>query len=201
MRNLASFIQHSFPYFSVLVYIYQRRQWQPTPVFLPGESHGQRSLVGCSPWGRKESDTTERLHFQFLLSCIGEGSGNPLQCSCLENPRDRETWWFASYGVTQSQTWLTQLSSSSSSIHIWLFQYCLTIILWKTNLPTRYSVYIQFLLSLVLYFPVKADFPELLLPIPFFLHLVWPTNEPLASLFWFWNFLIFVMKLCCYISI
>ena len=65
-----------------------RRQWHPTPVFLPGKSHGWRSLVGCSPWGRKESDTTERLHFHFSLSCIGEGNGNPLQCSYLENPRD-----------------------------------------------------------------------------------------------------------------
>ena len=66
-----------------------RRQWQPTPGLLPGKFHGWRSLVGCSPWGREESDTTERLHFHFSLSCIREGNGNPLQCSCLENPRDR----------------------------------------------------------------------------------------------------------------
>ena len=65
----------------------QRRQWHPTPVLLPGKSHGQRSLVGCSPWGHEESDTTERLPFHFSLSCIREGNGNPLQCSCLENPR------------------------------------------------------------------------------------------------------------------
>ena len=65
-----------------------RRQWQPTPVLLPGKSHGRRSLVGFSPWGCEESDTTEPLHFHFSLSCIGEGNGNPLQCSCLENPRD-----------------------------------------------------------------------------------------------------------------
>ena len=58
----------------------------------PGKPNGQRSLVGCSPWGRQESDTTERLHFHFSLSCIGEGNGNPLQCSCLENPRDRGAW-------------------------------------------------------------------------------------------------------------
>ena len=57
-----------------------RRQRQPTPVLLPGKSHGRRSLVGCSPWGREESDTTERLDFHFSLSCIGEGNGNPLQC-------------------------------------------------------------------------------------------------------------------------
>ena len=66
--------------------------WHPTPVLLPGKSHGWRSLVGCSPWGREESDTTEWLHFDFSLSCIAEGNGNPLQCSCLENPRDGGAW-------------------------------------------------------------------------------------------------------------
>ena len=89
----------------------------PTPVFLPGKSHGWRSLMGCSPWGCKESDTTKRLHFQFSLSCVGEGNGNPLQCSCPENPRDGEAWWAAVYGVAQSRTRLKRLSSSSSSIH------------------------------------------------------------------------------------
>ena len=84
----------------------QRRQWHPTPVLLPGKSHGWRGLVGCSPWGRQKSDTTERLHFHFSLSCIGEGNGNPLQCSYLENPRDRGAWWAAVYGVAQSQTGL-----------------------------------------------------------------------------------------------
>ena len=68
----------------------QRRQWHPTPALLPGKFHGQRSLVGCSPWGRQESDMTEWFHFDFSLSCIGEGNGNPVRCSCLENPRDRE---------------------------------------------------------------------------------------------------------------
>ena len=70
--------------------------------------------MGCSPWGRKESDTTELLHFHLLLSCIGEGNGNTLQCSCLENPRDGEAWWAAVYGVAQSWTRLKRLSSSSS---------------------------------------------------------------------------------------
>ena len=93
----------------------RRRQWHPTPVLLPGESHGQRSLVGWSPWGREESDRTERLHFHFSLSYIGEGNGSPLQCSCLENPRDGGAWWAAVYGVAQSQTWLKRLRSSSSS--------------------------------------------------------------------------------------
>ena len=90
-------------------------QWQPTPVLLPGKSHGQKSLVGCNPWGRQESDTTERLHFHFSLSCIGKGNGNPLQCSCLENPRDGGAWWAAVCGVAQSWTRLKRLSSSSSN--------------------------------------------------------------------------------------
>ena len=85
----------------------------PSPVLLPGKSHGWRSLVGSSPWDCEESDTTERLHFPFSLSCIGEGNGNPLQCSCLENPRDRGAWWAAIYRVTQSRTRLKRLSSSS----------------------------------------------------------------------------------------
>ena len=91
-----------------------RRQWQPTPVLLPGKSHGRRSLVGCSPWGRKGLDMTVRLHFHFSLSCFGEGNGNPLQCSCLENPRDGGAWWATVYGVAQSQTRLKRLGSSSS---------------------------------------------------------------------------------------
>ena len=90
-----------------------RRQWHPTPVLLPGKSHGWRSLVGCSPCGRKELDTTEQLHFHFSLSCIGEGNGNPLQCSCLENPRHGGAWWAAIYGAAQSWTRMKQLSSSS----------------------------------------------------------------------------------------
>ena len=89
-----------------------RRKWHPTPLLLPGKSHGWRSLVGCSPWGLEESDTTEWLHFHFSLSCIGEGNGNPLQCSCLENPRDGGAWWAAVYGVAQSLIWLMGLSSS-----------------------------------------------------------------------------------------
>ena len=95
-----------------------RRQWHPTPVLLPGKSHGQRSLVGCSPWSRQESDTTERLHFHFSLAYIGEGNGSPLQCSCLENPGDRGAWWAAVYGVTQSQTRLKRLSSSSVQVQV-----------------------------------------------------------------------------------
>ena len=92
-----------------------RRRLHPSPVLLPGKPHGWRSLVGCSPWGCWGLDTTERLHFHFLVSCIGEGNGNPLQWSCLENPRDGGAWWAAIYGVTQSWTRLKRLSRSSSS--------------------------------------------------------------------------------------
>ena len=118
----------------------RRRQWHPTPVLLPGKSHGGRSQVGCSPWGREESDMTERLHFHFSLSCIGEGTGNPLQCSCLENPKDGGAWWAAVHGIAQSQTRLKRLSSSSSIVQWlvlesygfmlepWFCHYCLSIL-------------------------------------------------------------------------
>ena len=80
---------------------------------MPGKSHGWKSLVGYNPWSREESDTTERPHFHFSLSCVGEGNGNPLQYSCLANPRDGGAWWAAVYGVAQSRTRLKRLSSSS----------------------------------------------------------------------------------------
>ena len=110
--QVVSFVQLLTTWYS-LGLVLQRRQWHPTPVLLPGKSHGRRSLVGCSPWGYYESGTTERLHFHFSLSCIGEGNGNPLQCSCLENPRDGGAWWASVYGVAQSRTRLKWLSSSS----------------------------------------------------------------------------------------
>ena len=106
--------------FFYLIVCLWRRQWHPTPVLLPGKSHGRRSLEGCSPWDRWGSDTTERLHFHFSVSCIGEGNGNPLQCSCLENPRDGGAWWAAVYGVAQNWTWL-KWHSSSSRMSWWIF--------------------------------------------------------------------------------
>ena len=96
---------------SLFTFMHWRRQWHPTPVLLPGKSHGRRSLVGCSPWGFEESGMTERLPFHFSLSCTGEGNGTPV--SCLENPRDGGAWWAAVYGVAQSWTRLKRLSSSS----------------------------------------------------------------------------------------
>ena len=107
--------------------------WSPTPVLLPGESHGRRSLVGCSPWGCEESDTTERLHFRFSLSCIGEGNGNPLQCSCLENPRDGGASWASVCGVAQSRTRLKQLSSSSNSSSRHVFRDFITYGEWSAH--------------------------------------------------------------------
>ena len=111
-----------------------------TPVLLPGKSHGWRNLVGYSPWGRYESDTTERLHFHFSLSCIREGNGNPLQCSCLENPRDGGAWWAAVYGVAQSRTQLKQLSSSSSNL---ITVFSLTSFLIIKSFPQLYCIFIH----------------------------------------------------------
>ena len=84
--------EHSHTSFYVDICFQFSRVWHPTPVLLPGKSHEWRSLVGCSPWSCEELDTTEQLHFPFSLSCTGEGNGNPLQCSCLENPRDGGAW-------------------------------------------------------------------------------------------------------------
>ena len=111
------------------------------------KSHGWRILVGCSPWGLQESKTTERLHFHFSHSCIGEGNGNPLQCSCLENPRDGGAWWAAVYGVSQSWTRLKRLSSSSSSMFIELV------------MPSNYFVLCCPLLLLRQSFPALGSFP------------------------------------------
>ena len=110
--------------FSLLFFNFTYIQWHPTPVLLPGKSHGPRSLVSCSPWGRYELDMTERLHFDFSLPCIGEGNGNPLQCSCLENPRDGGAWWATVYGVAQSRTRLLRLSSSSSKLN----EFCILLL-------------------------------------------------------------------------
>ena len=122
-----------------------RRQGHLTPVLLPGESRGRGSPVGCGPWGREESDTTERLHFHFSLSCIGEGNGNPLQCSCLENPGDGGAWWAAVHGVARSRTCLKRLSSSSRTVRLNCFVLCVCVfthLCEKHHKPTsvQYSI-------------------------------------------------------------
>ena len=102
---------------SLFTSMHRRRKWQPTSALLPGKSYGWRSLVGCSPWGHEELDMTEQLHFHFSLSCIREGNGNPLQYSCLENPRDGgvEHDWSdlaaAAAVFIHSQRWLAALAS------------------------------------------------------------------------------------------
>ena len=113
-----------------------RRQWHPTPLLLPGKSHGQKSLVGCS-----QSIGSQRVGHDWAtsLSCIGEGNGNPLQCSCLENPRDGGAWWAAVYGVAQSRTRLNRLSSSSSM---------------STNTSSTLDLYFVLLLSILANPPV-----------------------------------------------
>ena len=95
---------------SLFSFMHWRKKWQPTPVFLPGESQGRGSLVGCRPWGLTESDMTEQLHFQFSLSCIGEGNGTPLQYSCLDNPMDGGAWQAAVHGVAKSWTRLSDFT-------------------------------------------------------------------------------------------
>ena len=99
-------------YFSLFSYIIQRRKWQPTPVFLPRESCGRRSLVGCV---HRVAQSRTRLKRLSMHACIGEGNGNPLQYYGLENPRNRGAWWAAVYGVAQSGTRLKRLSNGGGS--------------------------------------------------------------------------------------
>ena len=113
-----------------------------------------RSLVGCSPGGREESDTTERLHFHFSLSCIGEGNGNPLQCSCLENPRDSRAWWAAVYEVAQSWTQLKRLSSSSSMPIPYCFVYYSLEL--QCDIESHYVLHLR-KRSLELYFQIQIS--------------------------------------------
>ena len=89
--------------------------------------------MGCGPWGREESDTTERLHFHFSLSRIGEGNGNPLQCSCLENPRDGGAWWGCRlWGRTESDT--TEATKQQRTIYtlqlIFIVKKCIQVCDW-----------------------------------------------------------------------
>ena len=76
----------------VIYFIYWRRKWQPTPVFLPGEFHGQRNLEGYSSWGARKSDTTEQLSTHKHTHILYIGNGTPLQYCCLENPMDGRAW-------------------------------------------------------------------------------------------------------------
>ena len=119
-----------------------------------------RSLVSRSPWGLKESVKTEQLHFHFSLSCSGEGHGNPLQCSCLEKPRDRGAWWAAVNRVAQSWTWLKRLSSisfccaakwisyTSTYIHSYLDSFPMQVITeYWIEFPSRSLLVVYFMYS------------------------------------------------------
>ena len=116
-KSLSASLLHSGQspnFLDTLTRTLQIRQWHPTPVLLPGKSHGWRSLEGCSPWGRWGSDTTERLHFHFFTFMHWRRKWQPTPVFLPENPRDGGAWWAAIYGVAQSQTRLKWLSSSSS---------------------------------------------------------------------------------------
>ena len=103
-----------------IVWLFWRRQWRPTPELLPGKSHGGRSLVGCSPWGREESDTTKRLHFHFSLSCIGEGNGNPLQVLAWRIPGTGEPGGLPSMGLHRVGHDWSDLAAATAAV--WLFR-------------------------------------------------------------------------------
>ena len=148
---------------------------------LAWKSHGRRSLVGCSPWGRKESDTTAWLHFHFSLSCIGEGNGNPPQCSCLENPRDGVAWWAAIYGVAQSLTGLSHLAAAATYWHIcisshicYLSQLCFKISDKFSYLSDRYFHQIS-------YYSYSANSPAIDRQLKGFNH-IFSVSQPVFSL-------------------
>ena len=111
----------------LVIYLMYSRQWQPTPVLLPGKSHGWRSLVGYSPWGRKESDMTEQLHFHFSLSTFMHWRRKwwPTPVFLPGESQGWEAWWAAVYGVAQSRTWLKRLSSSNAADQWWSEPPCL----------------------------------------------------------------------------
>ena len=136
---------HTYTYIFVQTYANPMEKWQPTPVLLPGKSHGHSM-------GPLRVSVTERLHFHFSLSCIGEGNGNPLQCSCLERPRDGGAWWAAIYGVAQSWTRLKWLSSMHTHKHIYRFGGM--VILKIYLLITLFSFIFNFIISFS-WLPIK----------------------------------------------
>ena len=109
--------------FTTTLVLSSRRRWHPTPVLLPGKSHGRRSLVGCSPWGRRVGHDWA-TSFSLFTFMHWRRKWQPTQCSCLENPRDGGAWWAAVYGVAQSRTRLKWLSSSSRVLSWWWKRLC-----------------------------------------------------------------------------
>ena len=142
--------------------LFRRRQWHPTPVLLPGKSHGWRSLVGCSPCGREELDTTEQLHFHFSLSCIEEGNGNPLRCSCLENPRNGGAWWAAVLsGRTELDTTeATQQQQQHFNVLVKRSQIEVKCVLAFTFEKRKIDHYLRLVHGSGLQLPKPLEFPE-----------------------------------------
>ena len=118
-------------------YFTWRRQWKPTPVFLPGKSHGRRSLVGCRPCGHEEWNKNERLHFQLSPPCTGEGNSNLFQCSCLESPRDGGAWWAAIYGVAQILCNIEVVLPYTDMDPPWVYMWCPS---WTPLPPPFYPI-------------------------------------------------------------
>ena len=102
-------------------------------------------------YNQLQLDTTERLHFHFSLSCIGEGNGNPLQCSCLENPRDRGAWWAAVHGVAQSRTHWSDLAAATQLQNTQRGKQFQSSKKQDLHLPRQASIYIPFTLYLQLF--------------------------------------------------
>ena len=122
---------------SKVIQVCWRRQWHHTPVLLPGKSHGRRSLVGCSPWSCEELDTTERLHFHFSLSCIGEGNGKPLQCSSWRIPGTGEPGGLPSMGLHGvGHDWSDLAAAAAALRGLWFPQ----SIMFHCNMRTCYNV-------------------------------------------------------------
>ena len=123
-------------FYFLFLYYTMEKAMAPHSITLPGKSHGWRSLVGCSPWGPEELDTAERLHFHFSLSCTGEGNGNPLQCSCLENPRDGGAWWLPSAGSHRVRHDWSDLAAAyyTKTMDFWIlgkYSCLLCMVSWK----------------------------------------------------------------------
>ena len=127
----------------------------PAPTILPGKSHGWRSLVGCSPWGPWGSDTTEWLPFHFSLSCIGEGNGNPLQCSCLRIPGTGEPGGLPSLGPHRVGHDWSDLAAAAVCNNI-LSE--LSFNSWEFLLSA--SMYLLYVLSVTIRFPFAMAFND-----------------------------------------
>ena len=152
--------------------LYRRRRWHPAPVLLPGKSHGRRSMVGCSPWGRKESDTTSLFTFHF--HALEKEMATHSSVLAWRIPGTGEPCWAAVYGVAQSRTQLKWLSSSSSSclykffhndLIFWFVMRYVMSIFWKAFLGmTSFLVVDAFGSQLILTNVARTCYTNAVLP-------------------------------------